>query len=278
MSVRSAVRACVPPALLQAYRHWSGTDLRFAGRPASWDDALKASQGYDSASILDRVVDATRAVVSGRARHERDSVLFDDLEPPFAVLSTLWRAMALEHSRTLDVVDVGGALGSTYRECRPLLSATMELRWHIVEQPHFVAAGAEFASRELRFFESPSSVPPPVGAQVLVLSSVLQYLQHPLDVLDGLAALPARHLVVDRTPMSDASHDRLCIQRVPSHIYAASYPCRLLSRQRLLGHLRRQWRLVADFPCAEGKRVTNDGENFEYRGMVLERTLSTDRP
>ncbi len=41
-------------------------------------------------------------------------------------------------------------------------------------------------------------------------------------------------MIIDRTPMSDQSHDRLCIQHVPAHIYKASYPCWIFSHQGLL--------------------------------------------
>src|SRR3546814_16397621 len=98
------------------------------------------SSGYSESAILDRVRTATRAVVAGEAAYERDSVLFDKADYPFALITALLRAAASADMR-LDVIDFGGSLGSTYRQCRPLLDAVQPPQWHVVEQPHFVAFG-----------------------------------------------------------------------------------------------------------------------------------------
>ncbi len=270
MSARRLVKGLMPPLLLEQVRRWSGSTLRFAGRPANWAEASRMSGGYDAANILEHVVRATRAVVSGAAPYERDSVLFDEPEYPFAVLAALWRAASRQDA--LDVVDFGGSLGSSYRQCRSFLSGLQTLRWRVVEQASFVAAGRqEFSTDELGFFGALTELPPAVGPRVALVSGVLQYLEHPREVLDALSGIGARFLVVDRTPMCDADADRLCVQHVPSQIYAASYPCRLLSRPLLLAYLSDRWAVHCDFPCAEGARTTDDGFPFEYRGLILER-------
>lgn len=264
----------VPPVVMDLLRHWTGRSLRFSGRPTSWSEAQRMSSGYAADNILDRVTAATRAVVSGEARFERDSVLLDEPDYPFALLTMLWRAAASGGGR-LDVVDFGGSLGSSYRQCRPLLDKLEQLRWRVIEQPGFVAVGRqEFTTSELGFFESPDELPPSDGERVILMSSVLQYLEDPYAILDRLNRLPARHMLIDRTPISDQTTDRLCIQKVPKHIYPASYPCRLLSRQRLLQHLSKDWQVICDYASPEGKRRTDDGLAFEYRGLMLERISS----
>ncbi|WP_280154582.1 methyltransferase, TIGR04325 family [Piscinibacter sp. XHJ-5] len=271
MSARSVARALAPPVLVSLLHRWSGRTLRFAGRPADWHEATLMSGGYDADGILARVVQATRDVVSGRARYERDGVLFDEPDYPFAMLTALLRAAAADNGR-LNVIDFGGSLGSTYRQCRPLLDGLTSIGWCVVEQASFVAAGqAEFGTAELRFAGSLHDVPQAEGAPVILASSVLQYLPDPAAVLRDFAASSARHLVVDRTPLSGEPADRLCVQHVPSHIYEASYPCWILSRERLLHGLSRDWRLVCDFPCPEGTARTEDGLPFEFRGLILER-------
>jgi putative methyltransferase (TIGR04325 family) len=271
VTAREWLCTAVPPALLDAFRRRTGRHLRFAGHPASWEDAARRSGGYSATHILDTVTDATRAVISGAARWERDGVLLNDADPPFAVLTALWRAARLAN-RNLEVVDFGGSLGSTYRQCRPLLEGIGTLRWRVIEQAAFVQRGqTEFSTPELSFHVSADCLPTPEGARAVLASSVLQYLAEPFTVLDSLTRIGARHMIIDRTPMHDGTVDRLCIQHVPRHIYEASYPCRLLSRPRLLTYLQRHWRLVSDFPCAEGRRRTDDGMQFEYRGLILDR-------
>ena len=229
------------------------------------------SSGYGSANILERVTQATRAVVSGAARYERDSVLFNEPDYPFPLLAALLRVAARDRGR-LDVVDFGGSLGSIYRQCRPLLAGLSPIRWWVIEQAAFVASGtAEFSSEELQFADLLAEIPPNEGQRVILASSVLQYLEDPSATLQEFDNSSAQHLIVDRTPLSAQATDRLCIQHVPKQIYAASYPCWILSKSKLLEQLSRNWRLVCDFPGADGIARTDDGVPFEFRGLVLER-------
>jgi putative methyltransferase (TIGR04325 family) len=272
MSARHLARGLAPPILLDLFRRWSGRSLRFAGHPMSWDQAIRMSSGYSDPQILNRVLTATRAVTSGQARYERDAMLFDELTFPFPVLAALLRAAARDAGR-LDVIDFGGSLGSTYRQCRPFLSGLSPIHWFVVEQASFVEAGhSEFTTDELKFFASLGDLPPRGEESVVLLSSVLQYLEDPFLRLHDLSQVSARHLVIDRTPLSENTANRLCIQHVPKRIYAASYPCWILSRPKLLDQLSRNWRLVAEYSCPEGSARTEDGLPFEFQGLILEKT------
>jgi len=271
MSARTLVKDLAPPAFLDLYRRWSGRSLRFTDQPATFEDAKRLSTSYAAPQILERTLAATRAVTSGAAAFERDSILFDEPDFPFPILATLLRAAAGGSGR-LEVNDFGGSLGSTFRQCRTFLPAALPVRWQVIEQPAFAEAGRqEFATDELQFFASLSDLPAPSANSVTVASSVLQYLDAPLETLQQLGDLPAGHLIIDRTPMSALANDRLCIQHVPAHIYKASYPCWIFSRAGLLERLSTRWNLLADYLCPEGTARTDDGLSFEFRGLILER-------
>src|SRR5205085_1153961 len=107
--------------------------------------------------------------------------------------------------------------------------------------------------------------------RVVVASGVLQYVEDLHGALEALTRTGAEHFIIDRTPMSAASAHRLCIQHVPKHIYAASYPCRVLSKVCLVDQLERHWTVRCDFACAEGDRQTDDGLKFAFRGLILQR-------
>src|SRR3546814_2948802 len=79
------------------------------------------SSGYSESAILDRVRTATRAVVAGEAAYERDSVLFDKADYPFALITALLRAAASADMR-LDVIDFGGSLGRSEEHTSELQS------------------------------------------------------------------------------------------------------------------------------------------------------------
>lgn len=278
MSAANLVRDWLPPALRGVIGRASGRSLRFSGRPADWAQAQATSRGYADQAILARVLHATREVVAGCAAFERDSVLFQRWQPPFQLLAPLLRH-ALRHGGRLEVVDFGGSLGSTYRLCKPFLPAGLVLRWRVVEQANFVAAGqAEFGDDELSFHLALADLPPPTAPRLLLVSSVLQYLEDPSAHLDAWCRFDAQTLLLDRTPLSSAAGHSLCIQHVPRHIYEASYPTWILSRTRLLAQLASHWDLVCEFDCPEGRHRVVGGSAFEFSGLILERVLERHTP
>jgi putative methyltransferase (TIGR04325 family) len=103
---------------------------------------------------------------------------------------------------------------------------------------------------------------------VVILSSVLQYLEHPYDILCGLLGFPCNHLIIDRTPFWDGPTDRLCVQHVPPSIYPASYPSWILSLSRFHSYLHESWEVVAEFDSLDKLEGPVD---FAYRGMIITR-------
>jgi putative methyltransferase (TIGR04325 family) len=271
MTARTLLRAVLPPFAVTLARRWSGRALRFRQVEQDWATATARSAGYDDRNLVEKVTAATREVVAGRAAYERDSVTFQELDHRFPALAALMHNAAV-HGGRLEVVDFGGALGSTYWHSRPFLQGLASVRWRVVEQPALAEVGQrEFASEGLTFDTSlPATGGAPFGTLALC-GSVLQYLQHPGQVLADLAGLPVSHLLIDRTPMHDGAKDHLTIQQVPPHIYDASYPCWILSRPRLLEALAPQWVVLAEFGSDEGSARTDDGVDFEFRGIYLER-------
>ena len=273
MSVRSIVKAWIPPAITDARRTWLGHGLRFSDATEGWAETAQRSSGYAAEVIVDAVARGTREVIAGRAAFERDSVLFQTPDFRYPIVAALLRA-AVHSDGRLEVVDFGGSLGSTYRQCKPFLARLHRLRWHVVEQAHFVATGRrEFTTDELDFAASLHELPQFEAPAVILLSSVLQYLEDPEQTLDSLLLLNASHLVIDRTPMSNLDENRLCIQHVPKTIYEASYPCWALSRPRLLSRLAdARWTVLGEFPGLEGAFRTPSRLEFEFRGLIAVRT------
>lgn len=264
-------RVWLPPALFSFIARWSGQALRWESVRLSWSETLRLSTGYDEDAILQRVVQATRAVVDGHAAYERDSVLFLEPSAPPHLLFPLLRH-AMRYPGVLDVVDFGGSLGSTYRLCRPFLPEGLKVRWIVVEQPTFVAIGeSEFSTNELQFVSSLENLPSPLGPRFILASSVLQYLENPSSILDALDLVDSATLVVERTPMWDGPVDQLTVQHVPPRIYPASYPCWIMSRSALLARWRSDWQVISDYVGSEGRKRVRGGPPFEFRSFILER-------
>ena len=277
MNVRHLVKLFVPPIFVQGYHALHGKkqkggppkdDLYLSGDYHSWDEALAASTGYDSEIILEKTKAALLKVKSGEAVYERDSVLFDEIQYAWPLLAGLMWVAAQSGGR-LDVLDFGGSLGSTYFQNRRFLERLPAVRWNIVEQPRQVEIGkADFEDEHLKFYGDIYACLVETQPNVIVLSSVLQYLEQPFDVLRTLLASPCNHLIVDRTPFWDGPADRLCVQYVPASIYAASYPSWIFSLHRFRTFLDEGWEIVAEF---DNPDKLPGPVNFAYRGMMVTR-------
>jgi putative methyltransferase (TIGR04325 family) len=224
------------PSSLQAQRsieEYAEAHVIWEGEFSNWDEALNHASGYDSPVIIERAIAATRAVENGSAVWERDTVLFDKIEIAYPLLTGLLYAGSRNGQR-LAVMDVGGALGTSYRQNKAFLAHLNKVIWGVVEQESFVRAGQkEFQTDALGFFPSVEACVQKLQPNFLLLSGVLQCLRKPYDILVDLLSLDIPFVFVDRTMAHRFGCDRLVVQRVPPKIYAASYPVWLLDADRL---------------------------------------------
>lgn len=268
--MRLLLKDWVPPIALRAMRQMRGGGIRFEGDYASWDEALTKCSGYDATHILDKVLDATLKVKRGDAAFERDSVLFDEIEYAWPVLAGLMWAAA-RNGGVLNVLDFGGALGSGYFQNRSFLQALPKVRWNVVEQAHYVQAGQEhIQDAHLHFYPTIEACLAETQPNVILLSSVLQYLSDPLDVLERLSKCNAACLIIDRTPFALDSKDTLVIQHVPSSIYSASYPMWIFSQDEFNQHVASRWKLLASSLSPEGHVKTSHELNFHFQCMLFD--------
>lgn len=268
-SVRALFKDWVPPIALRAARQMRGGRIRFEGDYTNWEEAAAKCSGYDAEHILAKVLDATLTVIRGEAAFERDSVLFDEIEYAWPMLAGLLWAAA-RNGGVLNVLDFGGALGSSYFQNRKFLQGLPEVRWNVVEQSHFVQAGQKHIQDDrLRFYSTIDACLAESQPNVILLSSVLQYLPSPLDVLTDLSQCNATSLIIDRTPFSAQSKDALVIQHVPSNIYSASYPMWIFSQDLFCQHVSCRWKLLASNLSPEGKLKTNKELKFYFQGMLF---------
>jgi len=245
------------------------------GTYSSWELAQQATAGYDQKNILKKTQYSLAKIRDGEAVYERDSVLFDKKEHPFALISSLLY-IAIQKSNTLNILDFGGSLGSTYFQVRDFLKPLNKLRWHIVEQSSYVDIGkCEFENEQLKFFHTIAESVEVIRPDVILLSSVVQYLKDPHQFLINLAKLQIPYLIFDRTAFIHEGDDRLTIQRVPPEIYEASYPSWFFNEELFLKHFN-EYTILADFSSyVVGEAdMYIDGQLAGYdKGFLLQYTL-----
>lgn len=248
---------------LQGMKRWRW----FRGNYVSWAEARAHSEGYDSAAVLDRILAATRKVQAGLASWERDGWTFELPEINRPLVAAL-KAVANERGGVLDVVDFGGSLGSTWWQHRSVLAEMGEVRWRVVEQGHFVEAGHEFAGHLLTFHRTLDDAQRMGGTSVILLSSVLPYLEKPHELLGEVGRRGFSHVILDRTPFIVTGDERLVVQRTPPGLGGGSYPCWLFERSKLIASLGSNFELKAEWPGTDAidRRV-------EFKGMHFQRIV-----
>ena len=122
----------------------------------------------------------------------------------------------------------------------------------------------------VKFYSSFQESVNAVAPNVILLSSVTQYLPNPDWLFDQINTIEACLLIFDRTPFSEESENFICIQHVPEEIYKASYPMWILSRSSVFERLC-NWRVHEKFTSPEGSVVSQSGIKFEFCGYIFER-------
>lgn len=247
----------VPPIL---FNYFTGLFYGWKGNYSTWDEAKKKCSGYENALIFAKVKESLLKVKNGEAVFERDSVLFDKIHYSLPLLSGL--SIVAQKKGKLNVLDFGGSLGSGYYQNVNVFKDIKELNWCVVEQPHFVKEGLNFfAGKNLHFFYDINSCLEQYKIDVLILASVLQYLEDPYLFLNKVFEKNIEYIIIDRTTVFSKSKDRITIQKVPKNIYGTKHscgiPCWILNEDKLLSLLSLHYDIVFEYESPERINVSN---------------------
>lgn len=259
--MRSFFRNWLPPFLLRRLKA-RFRQYGWRGNYRDWGSAAARCTGYDSLAIIDKVAASVNAVRCGQAAHERDSVLFDAPQYSWPLLAALMHVCAVKKS--LRVLDFGGSLGSGYYQNRRFLEDLKNVSWYVVEQPRFVERGrVMFPNGPIRFYGTVEAAVAEGKIDVVVMSSVLQYLEKPYETLKEVALYEIPFLVIDRTGFCINDRHRISVQRVHPSIYPASYPCHVFSGTEFEAALAVKYSIMAKFKCDE-----DVGDDMHYGGYI----------
>jgi putative methyltransferase (TIGR04325 family) len=243
-----------------------GNPWGWKGNYATWAEAQQQASGYDDDAILNKVKDALLKVKSGEAVYERDSVLFNEIDYSWPLLSALmW--IAAQEKGNLSLIDFGGSLGSSYFQNKAFLKDLNEVAWNIVEQEKFVRCGKQyFESEHLKFYESIDACVKFNSLSTLISSSTIQYIEKPFDMLDSMIKHKFKYIAFDLIPIWNKPN-RITVQTVPPNIYEASYPCWILNENDFLNRFDQSYTLISSFKAAHTIYV--DGNPLPYKGYLF---------
>jgi putative methyltransferase (TIGR04325 family) len=262
------IQEFLPPAFLRVLGRLQGV-YGYSGDYDSWEAARRVSGGYDSELILAKVKASLLKVKNGAAIYERDSVLFTDIQYSWPLLAGLLWAASLNGNK-LNLVDFGGSLGSSYFQNRMYVKHINEMRWSIIEQENFVKCGQHhFQDDHLRFYHTIDACLDEQRPDVILLSSVLPYLEQPYEMLSQILTKGFNVIMIDRTPLFEKANDRITVQKVSPAIYEASYPAWVLNKDNLLSLFNPAYELIAEFDSLAGEIIIDSNTVANDKGFIF---------
>ena len=253
----------LPPIFFSVLRTLTKNKILFKGKFLTWEEAQKKCSGYDSKNILKKVLNATIMVKNGEAAFERDSRIFSEIEYVWPVIAGLM-FVAAKNKGILNVLDFGGALGSSYFQNHNFFKKLPDVKWNVVEQLHYVDAGKKYIQDDrLQFYKSIKDCLKENQPNVVLLSSVLPYLPDVNKLINEIKKIGSDLIIIDRTIVNDSDTDEIYIQHVPSSIYDASYPCRSLSEKLLITKFSDRYKLTSSFPSLLFPDLDSIHSNFK---------------
>lgn len=106
---------------------------------------------------------------------------------------------------------------------------------------------------------------------VLLLSSVLQYLDKPYKWISKFVNINIPYVIIDRTAFCGREEDLLTIQNVPGSIYKASYPAWFFSTS-MFTSLQKNYKIIAEFDSGYTPRMTINQKDVVYwTGLILKK-------
>ena len=200
-----------------------------SGDYKTWADAARLCGEGEPPAYRAKAIEAAARVARGEAVGVRDGILQDEIEYSWPLLAGLMYVAARNAGR-LSVLDFGGGPAVTYLQNRRFLTHVPSLDWRVVEMPDYCAACA-------------AGTP-----DVIVLSGVLNMLEHPYDLLAEIRARAIPHILIDRLSMSLLGRERLTVYRAdPAHHPALAFPCWWLDEAKLKAALTPDYTLIEKF-------------------------------
>ena len=243
--------------------------VSYSGDFKSWADAKHQTSGYNHNDILEKTHETCLRLKKGEIKGEQDSVPFNSPQVSYQLLTALY--FAYTEKGPLNVLDIGGSLGSTYFQTKHLLDRKCIDSWNIIEQPHYAILGnREYADEKLSFSSSVDELLlVREKMDFVIFSSVLQFIETPGQFIQRIIDKTPSFILIDKTPISTDGETHLSIQRITPPIYDASYPAWHFSQDELLDSFKGKYQLIDQFDTHIG--ITNTIESFSstYKGFFL---------
>lgn len=234
--------------------------IKVIGTFKDWKSAKRNSTGYNDPVIIKKKKESLEKVLNKEAKFERDSFLFYKEYPERALISVIKKIC----KKKITICDFGGSFASLYFQNINFLDKN-KICWKVVEQKKIVKiAKKKIHINNLFFFDDIKYVLKK-KVDLVIFSSVLQYLEYPYDLLRKIANKKINYVIILRTPFHD-NNDLIKIQVVPKYIYPASYPIRIFNRNKFLKTMKEY-----NYKIIKKIFTTECLDEFSYKGYFFKK-------
>jgi putative methyltransferase (TIGR04325 family) len=227
------LKLIIPKPFIKTINKILNRNIRFVGCYKKWKYAAKNSTGYSDKIIFNKTKKSFLKVISNKAKYERDSVLFYSENINYPFINILSKIQS-KHKSCLKVLDFGGSFGSTYFQNYSILGNKDKFHWAIIEQKNIVNFFKNLKlKKNIFFFSSINNYIKKYEPDVVLFSSVIQYLEFPNKVINYFIKKKVKNIIFLKTSFT-TSNEMIKIQIVPKNIYNASYPIRIFNEKNFL--------------------------------------------
>ena len=214
----------------------------FSGPYKEWSVASKNSTGYNSDEIFNKVKSSLLLIKKIKKGYERDSVIIFEEDHDNELLDLI-NSLSNKENTKINILDFGGSLGSLYFRHKKYIKHVF--CWSIIEQPKYVEEGiSNFQNSELKFFYNIKALNENYKPDILIISSVLQYIENYREILDDLIKLNPKYILILKTPLNNKPNNEIYIQKPAKHIYKSNYPSWVFSNDNVLKIIEKKYKLI----------------------------------
>ena len=165
----------------------------------TYSDALNYSDGYDNPKIAETLRSNAHHMLNTPKAYVRDGIVFNCGKYSYALLGAIY---AEDKKHDINVLDFGGNLGSLYYQHLEYLRRGIN-KWIVIEQSYLIEITKEFKFDDKLVYYPVLDYVKDYHFDLIILSSVLPYLEDPYDILNDLLAFHADFVFIDRTYFCD---------------------------------------------------------------------------
>jgi putative methyltransferase (TIGR04325 family) len=129
----------------------------------------------------------------------------------------------------------------------------------------------EIKNDELRFFGSIEEALAAKKANTIMLSSVLPYIEKPLELIEKVKSFGFENIIVDRNAFIEGEKQILTVQIVPEFIYKASYPAWFFNERNFVNLFSDKYELKMEFMSPFALPVMLKEGRAYWKGFLFKR-------